>query len=120
LDNPREANALHVWLSGLTALACVCTLWPRPILLTAVLLAIAAVMLWARRSMSDVLLFVCCGVLGALAEACAVRCGAYAYTLPIALGIPLWLPVIWGIAALFVKETAVWIGCLARGDRLSS
>ena len=44
----------------------------------------------------------------------------FAYTVPIGLGIPLWLPAIWGIAALFVKETAVWIACLARGDRLSS
>jgi len=140
VDNSREVNAaprgdafpeavpaqattpilvLHVWICGLTALACVCLFWSRPALLTALLLTVATVMLFARRSLNDVLLFVSCGGLGALAEACAVRSGAYVYTLPIALGIPLWLPVIWGIAALFVKETVLWIGCLSQKDRLS-
>jgi hypothetical protein len=100
---------LRMWVCGLAALGCVCEFWAHPILLTALLLTIAAVMLCARRSINDTLLVVCCGGLGALAEAGAIASGAWAYTVPIAVGVPLWLPAIWGIAALFMKETAVLI-----------
>jgi hypothetical protein len=98
---------LHMWVCGLAALGCVCEFWARPIMLTALLLTIAAAMLCARRSMNDTLLVVSCGGLGALAEAGAIASGAWAYTVPVAVGVPLWLPAIWGIAALFIKETAV-------------
>jgi hypothetical protein len=98
---------LRMWVCGLAALGCVCEFWARPILLTALLLTIAAVMLCARKRMNDTLLVVSCGGLGALAEAGAIASGAWAYTVPVAVGVPLWLPAIWGIAALFIKETAV-------------
>lgn len=60
-----------------------------------------------RAEAYDTLLVVSCGGLGALAEAGAIASGAWAYTVPVAVGVPLWLPAIWGIAALFIKETAV-------------
>src|SRR5262245_14620218 len=99
--------ALRMWACGLAALRCVCLFWARPILLMALLVSIAVVMLEARRSVNDVLLVVGCGVFGALAEASAIASGAWAYAVPAAGGVPLWLPAIWGIAALFIKEMAV-------------
>ena len=46
---------LRMWVCGLAALGCVCEFWARPILLTALLLTIAAVMLCARKRMTPYL-----------------------------------------------------------------
>jgi len=36
----------------------------------------------------------------------AIYFGAWSYANPTMLGIPLWLPLAWGIAAVFVKRVA--------------
>lgn len=45
--------------------------------------------------------FVC----GPLAEAAAISTGAWSYASPDLLGFPLWLPFLWGNAAVFI---AIW------------
>ena len=45
-------------------------------------------------------------VFGPLAEGLAIQTGAWAYASPSVLGIPLWLPFVWGNAALFIQNSA--------------
>ncbi len=62
-------------------------------------------MLVRWHSRSDVLFFSLAAVMGPLGESVAVHLGAWQYTLPWA-GIPLWLPLGWGVAALYLKKTS--------------
>ena len=95
-----------IWVTGLLSLALVCVFWPFPYVLLALLALDAGVMLSARKNVADLILVAFCGVLGAVAEAFGIGSGAWAYALPLSMGVPIWLPTIWGIAALFIKEIA--------------
>ena len=52
----------------------------------------------------NIYLYLFGGFCGALAESFAAMHGAWSYTIPNFIGIPFWLPLLWGIAALFVKN----------------
>src|SRR5712692_11417514 len=96
------AAFVYIWLCGLTALGSACLFWSSPLLLTGILAVIGGLMLAVRKSAEDLLLCAFCGAFGAIAEAFGIASGAWSYTLPLASGVPLWLPVMWGIAALFI------------------
>lgn len=49
--------------------------------------------------------FFCTALGGFLAEAASVAAGAWTYTFPDVIGLPLWLFVVWGISALFIIDT---------------
>lgn len=78
--------------------------WKNPLLLTMILIVISAVMLIIYRNKEDLYLYVLSGIAGALAEAIAIAFGAWSYAFPNLIGIPYWLPFLWGIAALFIKR----------------
>jgi hypothetical protein len=90
--------AIYVSVLSLTSL-----LWQWPVILLVSLVVTSALLLrrWHRRS--DVLFYVAGFVLGPLGEAMAVHFGAWHYAKPLFL-VPIWLPCLWGIAALFVKR----------------
>ena len=64
-------------------------------------------MLLVWRSKEDLLLYIICSVAGTLAEAVAIASGAWKYSLPNFIGVPYWLPFLWGIAALFIKRASL-------------
>jgi hypothetical protein len=78
-------------------------LWHRPIILffCYLVISIGALSRWHRRS--DVLFYSVAFLLGPTADAVAVYFGAWEYSKPIYL-IPIWLPFLWGIAALLMKR----------------
>jgi hypothetical protein len=84
------------------ALSCVSFLWRSPLVLLLCLAAMSALMFWRWHRSSDILFYTAGFVLGPLAEAMAVHFGAWEYAKPLFL-VPIWLPCLWGIAALFVK-----------------
>ncbi len=90
---------LYLALIGLIS-----ALWSSPGLLTACCAVLAVGMLVRWHSRSDVLFFLVAAVMGPLGESVAVSFGAWQYALPWA-GIPLWLPLGWGIAVLYLKKT---------------
>ena len=62
-------------------------------------------------------LFVLCaiaGVLGPAAEALGVRGGAWHYTAPDFLGIPLWLPFAWGLIGILNGAIAATVADIMR------
>lgn len=88
------------------AVALTAALWPRPSLLLGALVAWGAVLLWRWHTRSDLVFFFLSLVLGPLAEGVAIAAGAWAYTRPLWL-IPVWLPLLWGIAALTLRRIAL-------------
>ncbi len=88
---------VFIALSGLAATA---LLWREPLLLTGTLIVLSVLLV--QKSKHDLILF-CIGVAcGAVSEIIAIYFGALSYALPQLLGIPLWLPLVWGMASVVV------------------
>jgi len=81
----------------------VATLWHRPILLMLCYVLVSLILFARWHSKSDILFYAVAFVLGPLAEFIAVYFGAWKYSRPFYI-IPLWLPFVWGISALFMKN----------------
>ncbi len=80
--------------------------WNNPLLLAATLIIVSISMLLVWRSKEDFLLYIICGAWGAIAESIAIYFGVWTYSFPNFIGIPYWLPLLWGITALSVKRTS--------------
>jgi uncharacterized membrane protein YoaT (DUF817 family) len=78
-------------------------MWHKPILLTSIYLMISLIILYKWHTRSDIVFYAVGFVLGPAGEIFAVYRGAWQYTEPFFL-IPLWLPFLWGIASLFIKQ----------------
>ena len=79
-------------------------LWSSPVILTGCYLFNGVLMLYRWHSKTNLLFFFVAFLVGPLGEAIAVRSGAWTYAKPISL-VPLWLPLLWGIAGLVPQET---------------
>ncbi|VVB57937.1 Uncharacterised protein [Candidatus Anstonella stagnisolia] len=77
-------------------------LWERPLLLAAELLALGTIRLMHRQSNSEIKLFIFCGIGGAATESALISLGAWKYAAPNIAGVPLWLPIMWGITGLCI------------------
>lgn len=65
---------------------------------------IALLMFLFSKRKEDFLLFVIGGLFGAFAEGFAMSYGAWVYANSDFFGIPLWLPLLWGIAAIYMNK----------------
>ena len=90
-----SSYALSVVLVGL--------LWNRPVMLTICYVVVSIVMLMKWHTKSDLFFYLVAFALGPLGESAAIYFGAWKYSKPFYL-IPLWLPFLWGICALFMKN----------------
>jgi hypothetical protein len=70
--------------------------------LVLIFISILALILW--RSKSNFLLYILCGFGGMVMEAIVVGSGAWTYAFPNFIGIPYFLPFLWGITGIFIKE----------------
>ncbi len=78
-------------------------LWHTPVVLTICYMALSVIALAKWHTKSDLLFYSVTFVLGPLGESVAVYLGAWKYSEPLFL-IPMWLPFLWGICALFMKN----------------
>jgi hypothetical protein len=81
----------------------VAVLWHRPILLLLCYVLMSLILFAKWHTRRDYLFYVVAFILGSLGEFVAVYFGAWEYSKPIYF-IPIWLPLAWGICALFVKN----------------
>lgn len=89
-------------------------LWQYPIALIALLLVTAAAILRIRPNATSVVVYATAFVFGPAAEAVSITTGAWAYDSPNFLGVPVWLPFVWGNAGLFILNMAeLWKSLLA-------
>ena len=84
-------------------LALVSLLWQRPLVLAGGYGLLSLAMLYKWHTRGDLAFYFVAFVLGPAGEMVAIRFGAWRYAEPFYL-IPLWLPLLWGIAALFGKR----------------
>jgi hypothetical protein len=77
--------------------------WHKPATLTIFYVVISVIMLTKWHEESDLILYFVAFSLGPIGEAFAIYLGAWQYTKPFYL-IPIWLPFLWGISALFIKK----------------
>ena len=79
-------------------------MWQQPVALALVYVVIAAGLLFWRHSASDLVYFFTPFFLGPIGEFFAVQRGAWSYDGSKTL--PIWLPFVWGIAGLFMKNVS--------------
>ncbi len=91
---------LRLFLALITLISVV-LLWKSPFVLTALLILISIIFILIQKSKKQALIvYIKYGLAGACAEAIAILSGAWNYSLT--NFIPIWLPLLWGIAALFI------------------
>ena len=78
-------------------------LWHEPAILTIFYIVISVIMLTKWHEKSDLIFYFVAFGLGPIGEAFAIYLGAWQYSKPFYL-IPIWLPFLWGISALFVRK----------------
>ena len=61
-----------------------------------------AIKMWHKKE--DTYIFIIAAAAGTIAEAVAIKFGAWHYANPTALGVPIWLPLLWGSAVVFIKR----------------
>jgi len=88
------------------AIGLITLLYESNVLLTLVLVFGGGATLWMYHERQDVLVFVVGGVIGPIGEGVAVYFGAWSYTNPSFFGIPIWLPIVWGLASLLITRIA--------------
>lgn len=81
-------------------------LWHYPVGLIALLLATALGIYAIRPSATSIVVYMTGFVFGPLAEAVSISTGAWEYDTTHLLGVPVWLPFVWGNAALFIQNMA--------------
>ena len=96
---------LEIFIIGFGVIA-MALLYRHNIFLTLLLAAGAAfeILLWHKRK--DILAFVVAAVVGPLAEMLNIYFGNWHYSNPSFFGIPMWLPLVWGISMLTIKRIA--------------
>ena len=77
--------------------------WHEPFILTIFYVVISVIMLTKWHEKSDLIFYFVAFSLGTIGGAFAIYLGAWQYTKPFYL-IPIWLPFLWGISALFIKK----------------
>ena len=79
------------------------SLWEHPLMLTGCYALVSVFILLKWHTRADVVAYASTAILGLLGEAISVHYGAWTYTKPAFL-IPLWLPLLWGVAGFFLRR----------------
>jgi hypothetical protein len=99
---------------ALATLFLTAVLWRHPLALIVLLVVTAAAIFRIRPNATSVVVYATAFVFGPLAEAVSITTGAWAYDSTNFLGMPVWLPFVWGNAGLFILNVAeLWKSLLA-------
>lgn len=104
-----KVKFLYACVLALATLIPVFLLWKNTLLLLIILVAVSSLMLSLEFNKVTILLFFTGFVFGPLSEAVAIYAGAWNYAYPNVFGFPLWLPFVWGNAALFFRRVAAYL-----------
>ena len=75
----------------------------------ALLSVVGILMLCVDWNLKHLIYYVAVFISGPLAESLAIHFGAWTYTQPIFIGVPIWLPFVWGNAGLYVLRLKSFI-----------
>jgi uncharacterized membrane protein YoaT (DUF817 family) len=93
---------------GITAIS---LLWRDNLSLTLLLLVSGIVMMGFMYEKGDFTFFIVGAVIGTAGELIAIQYGAWLYSNPSFLSVPVWLPLAWGYVVVLIKKIA---GTLSR------
>ena len=100
-------DARHIWMrTGIMISAIACIILFDAFLLAILLAAAAILMLSLDYTQQRAVLFVLAAIAGTAAEALIVLSGAWYYTNPTLYLVPLYLPFLWGLIALYIDSLA--------------
>jgi hypothetical protein len=89
----------------LVAIGLVCLLWQMPIVLALCFVVMSILVLCRWHTRIDLFIYGVGFVLGPGGEMVAIHFGAWEYAEPFLL-VPLWLPPVWGVAAVVMRRLA--------------
>ncbi|MFA5105586.1 MAG: hypothetical protein WC506_01365 [Candidatus Micrarchaeia archaeon] len=113
--SPGFSLFAYTSMISLLYLVGVVLLWREPYLLALVLAGLSALAIFIGSERArDLALYTWVAILGAGSEAICISFGIWTYSAPgIVAGIPFWLPLVWGMGAVFIKRSAVF-ACFLR------
>lgn len=106
------AKVLLYTLLAVVTLAVPAFFWHQSAVATFLLLIASVIMLTIERDEKLLVLYVAIFVAGPLAEAVLIAFGAWSYANSSVLGFPIWLPFVWGNAALYIVGLKQYIDSL--------
>jgi hypothetical protein len=83
--------------------------WNQPLIATGVLIVLSVLMFLVEPKGSNAILYFFGFIFGPVSEAIAVHFGTWNYTLPLVVGIPMWLPLVWGDCGLYIVRAKALI-----------
>jgi len=96
-------KALFVALVYLGSIVSVILFWRDNILLSFIILILSVIALAVWHKKNDIITFLLGIIFGWFSESVCIYFGAWKYTNPTYL-VPLWLPLLWGIAAFTIRR----------------
>lgn len=108
----EKLNYKNIIFNILFALACLISVsffWKNTTLVIIILATISGIGLSKWKNRETVILFILSGIFGTIAEAIIVYFGVWTYTSPNFMGLPYWLPLLWGDAAVFIYQQGLEI-----------
>lgn len=98
-------KVVAVLVGYVVAVGAVIFLWRAPLMLALMLIGISGMLLFFLRKKKFYVIYLFTAIWGPLTEAVAIGRGVWHYTTQDFLGIPLWLPFLWGMASLVIAYT---------------
>lgn len=102
------------YILSISSLFLVGLFYSNELLLFILLLVLSTIILKLYWSKKELALFIIVGIAGALAEVVAIAFGAWTYAYKSLYTVPFWLPVLWGIAGIFIKRMYEHIEYVAK------
>ena len=101
-----EKELIYEAVGFSTGIAMISLFWRNNLLLLSLLalVSLTGMKKWYKRR--DVYLFITGAVIGPIGEIVCIHFGVWQYANPTFLGIPVWLPLVWGLAVMLVKRIA--------------
>jgi hypothetical protein len=97
-----KQEILTIFITAVT-ISFVSLFWKDIMILTASLSILSIIALWHYHKKNDVIVYLIGAMIGVSAESVCIYFGAWRYSNPTFL-IPIWLPLVWGLAALVIRR----------------
>jgi hypothetical protein len=100
-----STRALISAILAFSTLLVTAALWRHPVALVVLVFAVGLAIFLLRPTRASLVVYAVGFTFGPSAEALGIHAGAWSYSSADFLGIPVWLPFVWGNAALFIQNT---------------
>jgi hypothetical protein len=113
----RKYHFIITLILGILSLLAVSVFWKNNLIVFFILTAFSIILLISR-SKTELILFLFCGISGMIAEVVAIFFGTWNYSNPSFFGVPIWLPILWAIASIYMIRIAKFLEKHERRRRL--